>query len=182
MALWVVIPIQMVCLCLLIMTWARQTKAKAQTAAKPERPPPFSASDYLERIEKASIEILAGLEQEEKYTLVLWAGLDGLRLNENGTLEWIKRDRLGQANPRKSLPETNMQSYVPCNVHNYGNLFNTQNAITSLQAQNTALLFACLQTQQSQNIINALRPSYMQSPLGYNTSLTQCCCNVKPYP
>lgn len=179
MALWVVIPIQMVCLCLLIMTWARQTKAKAQTAAKPERPPPFSASDYLERIEKASIEILAGLEQEEKYTLILWAGLDGLRLNEDGTQEWIKRDRLGQANPRKSLPTTNIQPYVPCNANYYGNLLDTRNAITSLQAQNTAPLFECLQTQQSQNIINALRPSYMQSPIGYDTSLTQCCCNLR---
>lgn len=181
MALWVVIPIAIGCVCLLIMAWAKHTKPR--NAAIPEHhTPSFSASDYLERIEKASLEILSGLEKKEKYTLILWAGLDGLRMKEDGTFEWIKRDVFDQIKPRKDTLENVTQPYVPCaySTNYYGNLCNTQNAIASLQAQNAALTFEILQAQQNQNIINSIRPSYMQTPLGYDISLTQCCCNFKP--
>lgn len=181
MALWVVIPIAIGYVCLLVMAWAKHVKPIS--AVIPEQPAlSFSVSDYLERMEKASLEILSGLEKEEKYTLILWAGLDGLRMKEDGKFEWIKRDEFGQTKPRKNTPQSNTQPYVPCacSTNYYGDLCNTQNAIASLQAQNMALIFASVQAQQNQNIINSLHPSYMQSPLGYDISLTQCCCNYRP--
>lgn len=53
---------------------------------------PFVVSEYLTRIEKASIEILESRKPIEQI-VILWWGLDGLRLNEDGTVEWISRKK-----------------------------------------------------------------------------------------
>lgn len=52
---------------------------------------PFSVSKYYERMEKVTNDILKEKETM-KYTIILWLGLDGLLLNEDGTSEWIRRD------------------------------------------------------------------------------------------
>lgn len=63
----------------------------------------FSVSEYFDRIEKASIEILEEIKPVD-HTIVLWWGLDGLRLNEDGTLEWTSRKRQTTGN----------EFYQPC--------------------------------------------------------------------
>jgi len=48
----------------------------------------FVVSEYLARIEKENLEILESREPVEQI-VILWWGLDGLRLNEDGTTEQI---------------------------------------------------------------------------------------------
>lgn len=52
---------------------------------------PFSVSDYLGRIEKQHLKIEQDKEAQKDECIVLWLGLYGLRLNKDGTLEWIDR-------------------------------------------------------------------------------------------
>lgn len=70
-----------------------------------ELPEPFVVSEYLSRMEKAYFDILEDQEPVDQ-TIVLWWGLDGLRLNEDGTMEWISR--------KKPKPVNQNVSYQPC--------------------------------------------------------------------
>ena len=51
---------------------------------------PFVVSEYYDRMEKAALDILEHQEPVNQ-TIILWWGLDGLRLNENGTMELVNR-------------------------------------------------------------------------------------------
>lgn len=51
---------------------------------------PFSVSEHFSRIEKVADDITREYEREDPCT-VLWWGLDGLKLNEDGTMEWIRK-------------------------------------------------------------------------------------------
>ena len=53
---------------------------------------PYFVSKYLSRIEAAHLDILESKAPADK-TITLWWGLDGLRLNEDGTMEWVSRKR-----------------------------------------------------------------------------------------
>lgn len=69
----------------------RRRKAKQLEATQfVPRGPEFSVSDYMDRMEKAGIEIMQERQQSSRYQIVLWAGLDGLRLNDDGTTTWIR--------------------------------------------------------------------------------------------
>lgn len=50
----------------------------------------FNVSAYLSRIEEEANKLL--MEPTEPYVLVLWTGIDGLRMNEDGSAEWIRKD------------------------------------------------------------------------------------------
>lgn len=52
----------------------------------------FSVYEHLERIEKAYLEILE-TRQPISQSITLWWGLDGLRLEEDGTTEWVSRKK-----------------------------------------------------------------------------------------
>jgi len=53
---------------------------------------PFVLSEYFDRMEKTNLEILEQRVQV-KQVIILWWGLDGLQLSENGTLKWISRKK-----------------------------------------------------------------------------------------
>lgn len=53
---------------------------------------PFSLSSYFDRIEKLNISLLEESENRETEPITLWLGNDGLRLNEDGTTEWIRQE------------------------------------------------------------------------------------------
>lgn len=55
----------------------------------PEPKIEWSLSVYYDRLDTVCSEIIA--EQEDAPCLVLWWGNDGLRLNKDGTTEWIKK-------------------------------------------------------------------------------------------
>lgn len=91
----------------------------------------FSPSAYMGRIEKAAVEIMQEAEKKPKYQLVLWAGLDGLRLNDDGTSTWIRRE---EDKPKAVAPVQSggFVSEIYCDV--FGNVScETQNRIAQLQ-------------------------------------------------
>lgn len=55
-----------------------------------EFPEPFIVSEYYARMEQAALETLESQAPVDQ-TIILWWGLDGLRLNEDGTMEWVSR-------------------------------------------------------------------------------------------
>lgn len=56
----------------------------------------YSISEYYERMEKVNLEILEAHPPVDR-TIILWCGLNGLRLNEDGTAEWISRKKQNPA-------------------------------------------------------------------------------------
>ena len=50
----------------------------------------FSVSEYFDRMEKVSLEILETMEPIDK-TITLWWGFDGIQLSEDGTSKWVSR-------------------------------------------------------------------------------------------
>lgn len=53
--------------------------------------PPFDAAAYLARMEDAYLSMLAAAQPVDQ-TITLWLGLDGLRIDPDGTSAWICRD------------------------------------------------------------------------------------------
>lgn len=113
----------------------------------------FSVQAYLDRIEQTALEILEKQEPVEQI-IVLWWGLDGLRLNEDGALEWISRKKPGETvfyQPCQSVqprirfctipPETfSMMCNVAGMVAEAGDQTQSTRAqIDALMAQNAAL-------------------------------------------
>lgn len=66
----------------------------------------FSVRDYLDHMENAALEIAEEKEPVDR-TIILWWGLDGLRLDEDGTLKWISRKKA------KSAQDTFCQTIGP---------------------------------------------------------------------
>lgn len=71
-------------------------------------------SEYYDRTEKAAIDILETQEPVDQ-TIILWWGLDGLRLNEDGTMEWVSR--------RKPKPVRGNVFYQPCKSMQNANMY-----------------------------------------------------------
>lgn len=51
----------------------------------------WNVSEYFDRIEAESLKIAQEKEKQGKYSLILWWGLDGLKMREDGTFEWIRK-------------------------------------------------------------------------------------------
>lgn len=129
-----------------------------------QRPAEFIVSEYYDRIEKVHLNILENQTPIDR-TIILWWGLDGLRLNEDGMLEWINR--------KKRMPTPQNVFYQPCQSMGTYSGFDmcqsAQSTIDTLQIQ---------ATQQIQNVAmaNALQ-SYMVLTPAYYAPMLNCCCN-----
>lgn len=152
---------------------------------------PFSVTEYLDRMERESLKLAY---QSEEYLIVLWWGFDGLRLNEDGTAEWISR----RNEPKPIFAWTPDGGGGGCGFEYStarlldGSVFTyeTQCAIEdiddAMQAQAQALQALQLQTLQTiqyGNVINSIRPAYQTYPMQYcigqytpTYGLTQTCC------
>lgn len=80
---------------------------------------PFLVSEYLDRIEQEHLKIIEAKKKEPKYIITLWIGLDGLRMNEDETLEWVSRAKKESESPqdkvvtgRQSVPTPIYPSYI----------------------------------------------------------------------
>lgn len=109
----------------------------------PLKEPTWSVSAYYERMEEALIEILSRQKPVDQ-TITLWWGLDGLRLNEDGSLEWISKKK-PEPEPQ---PVNQNVFYQPCQsvlcannrISAMGNMCQSpQSVLAALSAQNTAL-------------------------------------------
>lgn len=141
----------------------------------------FSVADYLKRTEEAYLKILEEQEPFE-YELVLWWGLDGLRLNKDGTTEWISR-RKKTAPLSGPLPEyiraTPMPAFTPiypnmCGMYNsnFAPQFNYLDMHNSMQAPQSAMdqfqaAIDAQQVQASQQVQNE-----------YLMQILATCCNA----
>lgn len=134
----------------------------------------FSVYDYLERIEKASLDILDSVGPIDK-TITLWWGFDGIQLSTDGTYKWVSR---------KKKPVENV-FYQPCQsiqwtmpfesgTLRYGFTDQTQ----STRAQIDALMAQCteqqIQSRKREQIVSALQQCCAQYPLYYYGG---CCGN-----
>lgn len=144
----------------MIFGWYRKQKewetAAAKIRAEYNRINSFSVAEYLGRIEQAQLEILEEQKPADQ-TVILWWGLDGLTLDENGALKWISR--------KKPEPVRENVFYQPCQsvlyadnypVSSFGLCQNTQATINALQAQNAALQIQMVQQTQKQQIMQSM--------------------------
>lgn len=58
---------------------------------EPDSPKPFSLTEHYERLMQVSEEIAEEKAKRQYEPTVLWLILDGMRINEDGTIEWIKK-------------------------------------------------------------------------------------------
>ena len=132
---------------------------------------PFVVSEYCAYIEHTALDILENQEPIDQ-TIILWWGLDGLRLNEDGTAEWISR--------KKPSPVQQNVFYRPFQTiispPQYDMCQSTQAQIDALMAQNMQLQVQAWQAEQNRQMINALQSYVVRWP-GYYERLTDCCCN-----
>lgn len=131
----------------------------------------FVVSEYLARIEKASLKILESREPVEQI-VVLWWGLDGIRLNEDGSIEWISR----KSKPPASQGFFNQLCQTAGLIVRDDIFQSTQAQIDALMAQNTQLQAQAWHAEQNRQMINALQSYVVRWP-GYYARLTDCCCN-----
>lgn len=146
---------------------------------------PFVLSEYFERTEKAFIDTLQKRNHIDR-TIVLWYGLDGLRMNEDGTFEWISREKPKTANQNTFYQ---MCQSTPILFDGLQNTQASQEQIFALKMQLDIANFNTAMQQQMQRINSALQ-SYMVPMHGYigyspylqsvalSSSLSQCCCNL----
>lgn len=158
---------------------------------------PFSATAYFDRMEKATLDILEKQEPVDK-TIILWWGLGGLRLNEDGTLEWISRKKPKPVNQDIHYQMCQSIQSIPYGLQQArwtDQMQSAQARIDELRVQNVALQNQAKQYMQNAAIIGMLtppmtpacqyyspymQPPYLQSALAF--PLTQCCCNYGRLP
>lgn len=151
---------------------------------------PFSISEYFDRMEQAALDILEKQEPVDKI-IILWWGLDGLRLNEDGTLEWISRKKQKPVN--QDISYQMCQSIMPLPQFDMSQSTQaTREQFLALKMQSDMANFNIAMQQQMQGINSALQsyvvpmpgyigyspymqPPYLQS--AFMSPLTQRCYN-----
>lgn len=150
--------------------WTRPQKEQL-----PEHLEPFVISEYYARTEQAAIDILETQEPVDQ-TIILWWGLDGLRLNEDEELEWISRKTPKPANQNVSYQL--YQSVLAYNPDLFTQTQSTRASIAALMAQNASLQMQAYQAQQTAQVINSLQQCCVQYPAQYpQYRYAGCCCN-----
>lgn len=146
----------------MILGWRREALDSADIPLAVE---PFSVSEYLWRMERAQLDILEDQKPVDQ-AVVLWWGLDGLTLDENGELKWISR--------KKPEPVNQNVFYQPCQAVLYADnrpvltvntCQDTQAAIDALRAQNAALQIQAAQQAQMQGIMMSQLQSCCVGPI-----------------
>lgn len=120
---------------------------------------PYSASEYFARIEQTALDILDEQKPIDR-TIILWCGMDGIRLNEDGTLEWISRKK-----PSPVAQGIFCQSFQPITGSLLGwQIQSTRSQIDALIAQSTDLQIQSCERAQMEN---AIQQCCVKSPMQY---------------
>lgn len=152
-------------------------------------PKPFSISEYYDRIEKINVDILSKKENQNHYKITLWAGLDGLQLNDDGSTEWIKRgENKKEITPLNDGLQNVNTSFTGYSFQNMNTIDSIQSQINSLQYQNQHLMMQQASQAQIQNLISSMVNSFQTNhylpyypQMIYAQNLTQCCCSSSLY-
>lgn len=148
-------------------------KIKRKQICNQAKTEPFIVSEYYDRMEKAALDILEQQEPVDQ-TIILWWGLDGLRLNEDGTLEWVSRRK-----PRPVQEDVfyhPLQSIPAYNPNLFDQTQSTRASIDDLMAQNVSLQMQAYQAQQTAQLINSMQQCCVQYPAQYPTYFYGGCC------
>lgn len=123
----------------------------------------FSVYEYLSMIEEASLDILERLEPINK-AITLWWGLDGLRVNEGGTTEWVSRKR-----PAENVFYQPCQSIRPIQTGLQQARWadQTQSTRAEMEAMMNQCQISQMQSWQSMQMANALQQYCVQYPTQY---------------
>lgn len=138
----------------------------------------FSASEYLDRIEQESIRLQKEREREPQHNLTLWIGLDGLRMDDDGTLQWIRRQEAPKPKPQfNSWDITQCCAISPSTIPS---LQVEQTRLIQLQNQNMLLQLQAAQARQNMLLMATIRPaySYIQNYSPYHNQCLQYNCNI----
>lgn len=142
--------------------------------------PTWKPSEYLSRIEQASVEIMSQTEPVDKI-IVLWWGLDGLRLNEDGSLEWVGRKKEPAQEPvNQNVFCQSPQSMVPVN-HQLDRRINMCHGLRS-EVDAMRMQIDAIRAQNEARRQYAQASAHMQLPPNYQpayfySGLTGCCCD-----
>lgn len=150
---------------------------------------PFSPITYMERIQNAHEEILHEKElKKEPSIIILWWGLEGIQLNEDGSLQWVKKRKPEQPKNKTQNDILALMQMVnsyksPSDYIQYQgqNFAGAQNVATQIiNSQIQSLQFAqAFQTKQMCMIsaLNSYRlsPYYSYFPYYYSCSLGGYC-------
>lgn len=132
-------------------------QAKGKRSPQPEAcpgPPSFSPSAYLGRISKVCEDLWR--EPKERYTLILWWGLDGLKLNRDGTMQWISKTVV--------RPEPARRLYaMDCGYSDPGLFLPLQDGIAILQRGN-------ISEASLANSLNSWAQNLMRMEMAQNTN------------
>ena len=113
----------------------------------------FSVSEYFDRMEKVSLEILETMEPIDK-TITLWWGFDGIQLSEDGTSKWVSRRKKPVENQvhhpfQPILPEAFRYGFTDQIQNTRAQIEELQMLATALQAQS----FYTIRQQQMENMV-----------------------------
>lgn len=143
---------------------------------------PFIVSEYCDRIEKTSLAILEEQKPVDQI-IILWLGLDGLKLNEDGETEWISRKKPEPVNqsvfcqPAQSI----MQSAYPhYSVFDMCQSVQSE-TITGLQMQNVSLQMQATQSAQNMAMYSALQSCAIPATYAYPSYLYSGTCGTGVY-
>lgn len=157
---FVVITIIIFAICLALEHFCQEKTSKDKDAVAP-----FSVAEYYKRKEKLTLQILED-KKPVSHTIVLWWGLKGLRLNDDGSLEWISRKNPVNQNvfyqSQNSICTTNHPLDVRMNMCQ-----STQSQIDDLQLQNVALRIQAAQMNQNMAMISLLSAYQYSRYSGY---------------
>ena len=122
---------------------------------------PFSVGNYLERIDRELVDLLS-THGSEKTPEILWWGLDGLRLKEDGTTEWISRKK--PKPDRMSFPQPAPSEFagLPSQWFSFQTAQCTRDTLDRLRMENTCIRNSLLIQQLSQTCCTQIVPSYLR--------------------
>lgn len=127
----------------------------------------FSVSEYYDRTQQQLEFLQAEKENQEPYAIILWLGIDGLRLNDDGSFEWVRKRKKQKGNtPAQFQQVQNAQVITGTEIQTQISLLRYKLLMEQTQAA---------QIQQTQNIINSLQSSQYPQYISYPS---QCSINT----
>lgn len=103
-----------VAIAVILVLWTKRDREAWENAETTIQKSDWTVSGYYDRIEKAALDIARKRKPDDKI-IILWLVVDGLRLNENGELEWIKRETETAKNQNVLYqPQQGINNVSPC--------------------------------------------------------------------
>lgn len=131
---------------------------------------PFNLSEYYDRTKQQHESLLAEKYNQDPYVIILWWNNNGLRLNDDGSFEWIRKNYKPVSisyQPQQSVTRQIDDGTRELNAQ-------IQAGINQLHYEIARQQMQAAQIRQTQNIINSLQaapyppyPQYIRCPAQY---------------